>query len=37
VLVAAPASPAAASLREVADQLRRLSAGPGMALPILRG
>jgi len=37
VLVAAPASPAAASLRQVADQLRRLSAGPGVALPILRG
>jgi ATP-binding protein involved in chromosome partitioning len=37
VLVAAPASPAAASLRDIADQLRRLSAGPGVALPILRG
>ncbi|HET6578441.1 MAG TPA: Mrp/NBP35 family ATP-binding protein [Gemmatimonadales bacterium] len=37
VLVAAPGSPAAASLRDVADQLRRLSAGPGVALPILRG
>jgi ATP-binding protein involved in chromosome partitioning len=37
VLVAAPASPAAGSLREVAGQLRRLSAGPGVALPILRG
>jgi ATP-binding protein involved in chromosome partitioning len=37
VLVAAPGSPAAASLRDVADQLRRLSAGPGVALPIIRG
>jgi len=37
VLVAAPSSPAAASLREIAVQLRRLSAGPGVALPILRG
>ena len=37
VLVAAPSSPAAASLREIAGELRRLSAGPGVALPILRG
>ena len=37
VLVAAPTSPAAQSLREVAGQLRRVSAGPGVALPILRG
>jgi ATP-binding protein involved in chromosome partitioning len=37
VLVAAPASPAADSLREIAGQLRRVSAGPGVALPILRG
>ncbi len=36
ILVASPDSPAALSLREVADQLRRKSAGRGVALPILR-
>ena len=37
VLVASPDSPAAASLREIAGQLRRKTAGIGVALPILRG
>ncbi len=36
VLVASPESPAAASLREVAAELRRLTAGRSAALPILR-
>jgi ATP-binding protein involved in chromosome partitioning len=36
ILIASPDSPAAASLREVADQLRQKSAGRGVALPILR-
>ncbi len=36
ILVASPDSPAAVSLREVADQLRRKAAGRGVALPILR-
>ena len=37
VLVASPESPAAASLREIAAQLRQTTAGRGVALPILRG
>ena len=36
VLVAEPGSPAAVSLREIAAQLREKTAGPGVALPILR-
>jgi ATP-binding protein involved in chromosome partitioning len=36
VLVARPDSPAAASLRDIAGQLRRKTASPGVALPILR-
>jgi ATP-binding protein involved in chromosome partitioning len=36
ILIASPDSPAAASLREVAEQLRQKSAGRGVALPILR-
>jgi ATP-binding protein involved in chromosome partitioning len=36
VLVASPESPAAVSLREIADQLRKKTAGRGVALPILR-
>ena len=36
ILVASPESPAAASLRDVATQLREKTAGRGMALPILR-
>jgi ATP-binding protein involved in chromosome partitioning len=37
VLVAQPDSPAAQSLREIAESLQRKTAGPSMALPILRG
>ena len=37
VLVADPDSPAAVSLREIAEELRERTAGPGIALPILRG
>jgi len=37
VLMAEPGSAAAAALRDVAAQLRRVSAGRGVALPILRG
>jgi ATP-binding protein involved in chromosome partitioning len=36
ILVASPESPAAASLREIAEQLRQKTAGRGVALPILR-
>jgi ATP-binding protein involved in chromosome partitioning len=36
ILIASPDSPAAASLRDVAEQLRRKTAGRGVALPILR-
>jgi ATP-binding protein involved in chromosome partitioning len=36
VLVASPDSPAAASLRGIAEELRRKAAGRGVALPILR-
>jgi ATP-binding protein involved in chromosome partitioning len=36
VLVASPESPAAASLRDIAAELRRLTAGRSAALPILR-
>ena len=37
VLIAAPDSPAAATLRAVADELRQRTAGRTVALPILRG
>jgi ATP-binding protein involved in chromosome partitioning len=37
VLIGQPDSPAARSLRDIADSLQRLTAGRGMALPILRG
>jgi ATP-binding protein involved in chromosome partitioning len=37
ILVAQPDSPAAASLREIAEILQRKTAGRGMALPIMRG
>jgi ATP-binding protein involved in chromosome partitioning len=37
VLVAQPESPAAASLREIAERLQQKAAVRGMALPILRG
>jgi ATP-binding protein involved in chromosome partitioning len=37
ILIAQPDSAAAMSLREIAEQLQRLTAGPSMALPILRG
>jgi ATP-binding protein involved in chromosome partitioning len=37
ILIAQPDSAAALSLREIAEQLQRLTAGRGMALPILRG
>ena len=37
ILVAQPESPAAVSLRDIAEQLQRLTAGRSMALPILRG
>jgi ATP-binding protein involved in chromosome partitioning len=37
VVVAQPDSPAALSLRDIAETLQRLTAGPAMALPILRG
>jgi ATP-binding protein involved in chromosome partitioning len=37
ILIAQPDSPAAVSLREIAEQLQRKTAGRGMALPILRG
>jgi ATP-binding protein involved in chromosome partitioning len=37
VLVARPESPAARSLRQVADGLQQKTAGRGVALPILRG
>jgi ATP-binding protein involved in chromosome partitioning len=36
ILIARPDSPAAVSLREIADQLRQKAAGRGVALPILR-
>jgi len=36
ILVASPESPAATSLREIAEQLRQKTAGRGVALPILR-
>ena len=36
ILIASPDSPAASSLRDVAEQLRRKTAGRGVALPILR-
>jgi ATP-binding protein involved in chromosome partitioning len=36
ILIASPESPAAASLRDIADQLRQKTAGRGLALPILR-
>ena len=36
ILIASPDSPAAVSLRDVAEQLRRKTAGRGAALPILR-
>jgi ATP-binding protein involved in chromosome partitioning len=37
ILVAQPESPAATSLREIAEVLQRKTAGRGMALPIMRG
>jgi ATP-binding protein involved in chromosome partitioning len=37
ILVAEPASPAAAELQAVADQLQRKTSGRAVALPILRG
>lgn len=37
ILIAQPDSPAARSLREIADSLQRKTAGRSMALPILRG
>ncbi len=37
ILVAEPESPAAASLRHIAEALQEKSAGRGVALPILRG
>ena len=37
ILIAQPDSPAAASLREIAESLQRKTAGRSMALPILRG
>jgi ATP-binding protein involved in chromosome partitioning len=37
ILVAQPESPAASSLRDIAEQLQRKTAGRTMALPILRG
>jgi ATP-binding protein involved in chromosome partitioning len=37
IIVAHPDSPAALSLRDIADSLQRKTAGPSMALPILRG
>jgi ATP-binding protein involved in chromosome partitioning len=37
ILVAQPDSPAAVSLRDIAEQLQQKTAGRGMALPILRG
>jgi ATP-binding protein involved in chromosome partitioning len=37
ILVAQPDSPAAVSLREIAESLQQKTAGRGMALPILRG
>jgi ATP-binding protein involved in chromosome partitioning len=37
ILIAQPDSPAAASLREIAESVRQKTAGRGMALPILRG
>jgi ATP-binding protein involved in chromosome partitioning len=37
ILIAQPDSPAAASLREIAESVRQKMAGRGMALPILRG
>src|SRR3954462_1719176 len=37
ILIAQPESPAAQSLRDIAEQLQRKTAGRSMALPILRG
>ena len=37
ILIAQPESPAATSLREIAEVLQRKTAGRGMALPIMRG
>jgi ATP-binding protein involved in chromosome partitioning len=37
ILIAQPDSPAAASLRDIAESLQRKTAGRSMALPILRG
>jgi ATP-binding protein involved in chromosome partitioning len=37
VIIAEPDSPAASSLREIAEMLQQKTAGRGMALPILRG
>jgi ATP-binding protein involved in chromosome partitioning len=37
ILIAQPDSPAALSLRDIAEQLQRKTAGRSMALPILRG
>jgi ATP-binding protein involved in chromosome partitioning len=37
VIIAEPDSPAASSLREIAETLQQKTAGRGMALPILRG
>jgi ATP-binding protein involved in chromosome partitioning len=37
VVIAQPDSPAAASLRDIAEILQQKTAGRGMALPILRG
>jgi ATP-binding protein involved in chromosome partitioning len=37
ILVAQPDSPAARSLREIAESMQQKTVGPGMALPILRG
>jgi ATP-binding protein involved in chromosome partitioning len=37
ILIAQPDSPAARSLRDIAEELQRKTAGRSMALPILRG
>ena len=37
ILIAQPESPAAQSLRDIAEQLQRKTAGRSMALPIMRG
>jgi ATP-binding protein involved in chromosome partitioning len=37
ILIAQPDSPAAQTLRDIAESLQRMTAGRGMALPIMRG